>query len=360
MNSFSLLLATGVFASIASASPQQIILGQCRGTEWAGAETCVSRAVCAELIDYYSKYLSSSKSSSTPASITTSEAVAPPPVLPVDASFWFSFGDSYTQTGFDPAGVLPTDGNPLGNPTYPGHTAVGGTNWIDVDTVTFNNSLILTYNYAYGGATIDASLVPSMVLSMTDQVNQFLTGAANRPSTTPWTSENSLFSFWIGINDLGNSYSKGGDRDAFSDTLLDAYFALVQKIVSTGWVVLICAVGGRNFLFINVPPTDRSPWLLAQSKDAQSLLKTVIAGYNLKLADRASQLEANNTGVKTWVWDSNSAFSLILDNPTAFGFTDATSYGGIKDFWGNNYHPSSAAHTIFGKNISTTLTGTRW
>ena len=25
----------------------------------------------------------------------------------------------------------------------------------------------------------------------------------------------------------------------FSDTLLDAYFALVQKIVSTGWVVLI-------------------------------------------------------------------------------------------------------------------------
>ena len=37
--------------------------------------------------------------------------------------------------------------------------------------------------------------------------------------------------------------------------------------------------------------------MLAQSKDAQSLLKTVIAGYNSKLADRASQLEANNTGV---------------------------------------------------------------
>ena len=34
------------------------------------------------------------------------------------------------------------------------------------------------------------------------------------------------------------------------------------------------------------------------------------------------------------MWDSNSAFSLILDNPTVFGFTDATSYGGTDDFWG--------------------------
>lgn len=49
---------------------------------------------------------------------------------------------------------------------------------------------------------------------MTDQVNQFLSGAALKPDDAPWTSENSLFSFWIGINDLGNSYYEPGDRDA--------------------------------------------------------------------------------------------------------------------------------------------------
>ena len=52
------------------------------------------------------------------------------------------------------------------------------------------------------------------VLSMTDQVNQFLNGTAKKPTTAPWTSEDSLFSFWIGINDLGNSYYESGDRDA--------------------------------------------------------------------------------------------------------------------------------------------------
>ena len=137
---------------------------------------------------------------------------------------------------------------------HQGYTAVGGTNWIDEITVKYNKSLVLTYNYAYGGATIDASLVApyeSTVLSMTDQVNDFLGSAATKPASTPWTTANSMFSFWIGINDIGNSYYLGGDRDAyvnpricvfllgaevhprrFSDTLLDAYFALVEKLVS--------------------------------------------------------------------------------------------------------------------------------
>ena len=99
-----------------------------------------------------------------------------------------------------------------------GYTAVGGTNWIDVDTVKYNNTPILTFNYAYGGATIDASLVAPYeptVLSLTDQVNEFLNSSVSKPSASvPWTASNALFSVWIGINDIGNSYYLSGDRDA--------------------------------------------------------------------------------------------------------------------------------------------------
>jgi hypothetical protein len=69
----------------------------------------------------------------------------------------FRSGDSYTQTGFDITGTQPAIGNPLGNPTYPGYTATGGANWIDAATVTYNHSIVLTYNFAYGGATIDGT-----------------------------------------------------------------------------------------------------------------------------------------------------------------------------------------------------------
>jgi len=105
----------------------------------------------------------------------------------------------------------------LGNPPYPGFTATGGENWVDYVTTQYNKSLVLTYNYAYGGATIDASLVAPFeptVLSLTDQVNQFLSGAGTKPASAPWTSSNSLFSVFIGINDIGNSYYLSGDRDA--------------------------------------------------------------------------------------------------------------------------------------------------
>lgn len=105
----------------------------------------------------------------------------------------------------------------LGNPPYPGFTATGGENWVDYVTTQYNKSLVLTYNYAYGGATIDASLVAPFeptVLSLTDQVNQFLSGAGTKPASAPWTSSDSLFSVFIGINDIGNSYYLSGDRDA--------------------------------------------------------------------------------------------------------------------------------------------------
>ena len=83
-------------------------------------------------------------------------------------------------------------------------------------TTVYNKSLVLTYNLAYGGATIDANLVTPYlptVKSLTDQVNQFLASYVDSPASQSWASENTLFSVWIGINDIGNSWNLGGDRE---------------------------------------------------------------------------------------------------------------------------------------------------
>ena len=74
---------------------------------------------------------------------------------------------------------------------------------------------MLTYNYAYGGATIDAALVTPYeptVWSLTDQVNQFLATVAAKPATAPWTGADALFSFWIGINDTGDTVNNSTVR----------------------------------------------------------------------------------------------------------------------------------------------------
>ncbi|KAF9528965.1 GDSL lipase/esterase [Crepidotus variabilis] len=268
-------------------------------------------------------------------------------------NYWFSFGDSYTDTGFNPTGPLPNEANPLGNPAFPGKTNTGGPNWVGWVTGTYNTSTLLTYNYAYGGATIDRTLVapgnPS-VRVLTDQVNEFLDGAAKSPKV--WTSDNALFSIWIGINDIGGTWNLGGDRNAFNDKLLDAYFALVQKLYDAG---------ARNFLFVNVPPVDRTPMILRNTPAQQATERDIINSYNSKLADRVTAFVSNNN-VGHGIYDSHSQFTQILNNPTQYGFKDATSYGsGNNFFWGNDYHPSSKAHQLFGQTVGKDiLGGTGW
>ena len=77
-------------------------------------------------------------------------------------------------------------------------------------TTTNNNSEIFTYNYAFGGATVDPSIVPpysSSVVSMKPQIEQ--QGIPQLGRVKGWTSDNTLFSFWIGINDIGAIYGSG-------------------------------------------------------------------------------------------------------------------------------------------------------
>ncbi|KAL0566559.1 hypothetical protein V5O48_015450 [Marasmius crinis-equi] len=270
---------------------------------------------------------------SAPPSSTTTTASgggATPPANP-NANYWFSFGDSYTQTGFEITGTLPTAGNPLGNPPYPGYTATGGPNWVGYEATTYNKSLLLTYNFAYGGATIDANLVkpydPS-VRSLTDQVNTYLSWNSGAGKGV-WKSANTLFSIWIGINDIGNSYYSSGDRSAFSDTLLKAEFALVQKL------------------------------MVPQGTSATTLEGSVINTFNSKLASQVSSFKANHTGVTTYIYDSYASFAKILDNPTAYGFRDNSTYGSGSDiFWGNNYHPSQYAHKYFAQDVAKLLAST--
>ncbi|KAE9389899.1 hypothetical protein BT96DRAFT_365454 [Gymnopus androsaceus JB14] len=347
---------TGLVSIVNAQSAVSGTWAQCGGIGYAGPTVCVSGTVCTFLNAYFSQCLpsdsapSSTATSSSPGSTSSASA----------ANFWFSFGDSYTQTAFTPSGNPPQIGQPLGNPPYPGGTTTGGPNWIDFDTVTFNTSLILTWNYAYGGATIDASLAPPFaptVLSLTDQVNEFLNGTANKPATAPWTNENALFSIWIGINDLSWSWWQTGDRLAYNDVLLDAEFALVEQLY---------AVGARNFLFLNVPPIQRTPYFasLGPTNVTGPILESVIEDFNTKLATAANNLTNTFDDVQTFYWDSYLTFNEILDDPTAFGFTNVTTFGSAPGlFWGNDnqgLHPSSAAHEIFGQGIAAVLADTIW
>lgn len=110
----------------------------------------------------------------------------------------------------------------------------------------FNATLTLSYNFAYGGATVDPDIVPPYaddVLSFIDQVELFSNSIARKPSYAPWTAQNTLAGVWLGVNDLGGSFWSDTRSDIFA-AILVRYFEQLQILYDAGL---------RQFVVLGVP-----------------------------------------------------------------------------------------------------------
>ncbi|KAF8843670.1 carbohydrate esterase family 16 protein [Paxillus ammoniavirescens] len=278
--------------------------------------------------------------------------------------YMFVFGDSYTTDGYNvSAGIDSPD---------PGYTSSNGPNWVEFLTNTYNQTALKTFNLAYGGATIDAALVPPYlptVLSIVDQVSQFDEYLAPKPAGATWDSTNSLFAVWIGINDVGNSVGWTNiTQNEFYGVLMDRLFSQVENLYQNG---------ARDFLFLTVPPTNRAPLFIEQGPEAAAQMGTDIVAYNDQLTHNVLSFQANHTDLgSVTIFDTQPIFNTLLDEWRTFGFVNVTGYclayeNGTPSptyqvdgcapvssyFWLNSLHPLFTVHNILAKAISTALAG---
>ncbi|KAF1836120.1 hypothetical protein BDW02DRAFT_629006 [Decorospora gaudefroyi] len=286
----------------------------------------------------------------------------------------FVFGDSYTQTGFDVDGPQPSPSNPLGNPPYPGWTSSNGPNWVDFLTTTYNASTLLTYNLAYGGATVDSALVTPYaptVISMKEQVqSEFLPTYGSHPDFAPWTSSSSLFAFFIGINDVGNSWWL--NNNTLYDSIFSEYTALLEDVYKTG---------ARNFLFLSVPPVNLAPLTLNQDDGGYAVEHEgiVIADWNQRLTAMVAAFQAKHTGTTTFIHDTWGLYNRVIEEPKSYeqtaGLKNVTAYcdaymNGTPDWytkdasceypvneylWLNSLHPTFPIHNATAASIAKLL-----
>jgi phospholipase/lecithinase/hemolysin len=288
----------------------------------------------------------------------------------------FVFGDSYTRTGFNISLAQPSRENPLGNPAYPGYTSSNGPNWIDFLTTTHNRSFISTINLSAGGATVDSSLVapylPS-VPSVKQQIElEYLPTYATPSPPVPWEAKSTLFAIFIGINDVHNSYQS---RNA---TLAAAIFAVYADQVAR-----LYASGARNFLFLTVPPIDRSPATAAAGPDDQVLEAAAVADWNARVGALARHLVALRADAAAFVFDVHRLFASVLDAPCSFaqtcaiknttdfcaayeggtaGWYDFDQTCGVavdEYFWLNGLHPTFRVHNVTAEMVARELSSGR-
>ncbi|KAI8935304.1 hypothetical protein NX059_007891 [Plenodomus lindquistii] len=264
-------------------------------------------------------------------SLVASAVAAPAPASASSWSGWknvkqlFVFGDSYTQTGFDVNGTQPNAANPFGNPTYPGWTSSNGPNWLGFLTTTYNASNLLTYNLAYGGATVDSALVAPFaptVLSLKNQIeSEFLPKYGKHDASAPWTSKSSLFAFFVGINDVGNSWWLN------NSTLYDAIFSEYGGLLDD-----VYATGARNFLFLSVPPINLAPLTLSNNDSGYSVreMGKVVLDWNERLDGLAKEVKTKYKDTSVFVHDTYGVFDAVIKDPKVYpqtqGLKDVTTY----------------------------------
>ncbi|CAG8049184.1 unnamed protein product [Penicillium nalgiovense] len=261
-------------------------------------------------------------------------------------------GDSYTQTEFAVDGAQPSTTNPMGNPTLGEYytteqvglrysqfhigtgTTSGGTNWVGYLTTLYNDSPVLNYNFAVGGATIDNSIVDTKVKDVTSQVRDFELAYGKKPISAPWSSDNAVFAFWIGTNDIGWGH-QNTQPSIPVPTLMAQYKCLIEKIYASG---------GRKFLFLNVPPTDRSPMIIKEGPEAVKAYATWVKAYNNGLQSMIDVFKSSYTDTnrllsfftirgplcrRSWtiLRHMGSRIPLVLNED------------GMSCIWWNHYHP---------------------
>ncbi|KAH9919903.1 uncharacterized protein B0H18DRAFT_1096021 [Fomitopsis serialis] len=137
------------------------------------------------------------------------------------------------------------------------------------------------------------------------------------------------------INDCGNPDSD--DLASILETIFDGVHDLYIK------------AGARNFVLIDVPPTDRSP----QANDCETSdeIEERVRTWNDALLAQTTEFGASTEQATTLLFSSHRVLTEVLDDPCEFDFTedDATAEGG--GIWTDGLHLSTHVHDILAERL---------
>ena len=122
------------------------------------------------------------------------------------------------------------------------------------------------------------------------------------------------------------------------------------------------AAGARNFLFLNVPPVDRSPGTLETSAPSQAAEAAYITAVNTRLGWLVSSLAKRHPDTTLFLFDTNWLFTRVLDNPQQFvetaGYLNATEYCPTYGQYGQSGYTNGSSLQTALTNSSGTLSMT--
>jgi hypothetical protein len=126
------------------------------------------------------------------------------------------------------------------------------------------------------------------------------------------------------------------------------------------------ASGARNFLFLNVPPFDRSPgknirsalrFCSAKNKliflkggNYSTAVKEQIDLWNSALPGFAANFTSTDSNITVFLFDTQALWDEFYEDSAAFNITDPDIVGG--GLWYDDYHPSTSIQEVIGQRVA--------
>ncbi|KAI7084489.1 carbohydrate esterase family 16 protein [Hortaea werneckii] len=268
-------------------------------------------------------------------------------------------------------------------------TAEGGPNWVEfltgcgvepglTDPKTCSKQL---WDFAFGGADISTEWLPlhhPYTTSFVNQTRQFAEYGAPALTASDLVPdvEDALVAVWMGINDINDSADgklipAGMSYREFYMHLQESLFDALERNVY--------AKGYRKFLFVTLPPLDRTPGNVEREESQRLPNATMIEWFNDALRHQAEVFQARHVhkkeGVEVMIYDSTTFLNHVLDSSEEFGIKNTTDYCRAYDqpyvdtdpgrygcqpldefFWFNTGHMTSHTHAILAEDMLKFLT----
>ncbi|KAJ8088933.1 hypothetical protein PM082_014180 [Marasmius tenuissimus] len=190
------------------------------------------------------------------------------------------------------------------------------------------SSDVVMHNFSFPGATAEHDLA--------DQLFQYL--SKPRPNDELWSASppnEVCYILFFGINDCGSN------QECFLSDIVSKILEAAQRLYDEA--------AARNFLFIDVPPIDRSP--SGVKFDCADIIERRVQTWNEEFRTQIVEFQANTATAKVNIFSLHQVLSKILDDPEDFDFTedDSTTEGGA--IWVDELHLTSEVHEIIAEQI---------
>ena len=86
-------------------------------------------------------------------------------------------------------------------------------------TEVYNTTSYNAYNFAMGGSTVDSRVVKPYLAgtSLFDQMRDFFRWYGTDAPKMPWKSDDTLFIFWFGVNDIALTHGRSRQTELLDD-----------------------------------------------------------------------------------------------------------------------------------------------